>query len=108
MNRFSPELLRLKGERRRLFDADIALLEPPVDKFPEQRVEHRGQGDEKQHPGNTHEAAADGYRHQYPDGREPHRAAYHMWVDEIALDLLEYQEKDRYDNDVTSDVQPFG
>ena len=75
-----------------LLQYKLFLFQPTIDPFSEKCVNDRYQRNENKHSSDSHQAAAESYGYQHPDGRKSHRTANYMRVNKISLNLLKDQE----------------
>ena len=75
-----------------LLQYKLFLFQTGIDPFSKQCVDYRYQWNENKHSNDSHQAAAESYSYQHPDGRKPHRTANYMRINKISLNLLENQE----------------
>lgn len=75
-----------------LLQYKLFLFQTAIDPFSEKCVNDRISVEENKHSNDSHQAAAESYSYQHPDGRKPHRTANYMRINKISLNLLENQE----------------
>ena len=68
--------------------------QPPFGKFPNQRVDDREGGNADNHADRAEEGAEDGDREHHPEGGKSGRVSEDLGADDVAVDLLENDDKD--------------
>ena len=80
------------------FFVNLFFFQTFVDIVAKQLIYDRCCWDKKQHSRNTHQASADGYGYQNPDGRKSDGVSNHMRIDEVPFNLLKNQKHDQESN----------
>ena len=80
------------------FFVNLFFFQTFVDIVAKQLIYDRCCRDKKQHSRNTHQASADGYGYQNPDGRKSDGVSNHMRIDEGPFNLLKNQKHDQESN----------
>ena len=69
----------------------VSLFQAQIYVLTEKGVQNGGQWDKDKHSHNSHQISANCHSRKHPDGGQPDRAADHMRINQISLQLLKNQ-----------------